>query len=346
MRVALDAEHFRQAEAGIARYARNLARELRSLDGIEVIEIGGGERAPRGSLRKRLTTLRQDLLWYPFQARATAARLGANIYHSPLPRGPLREGRPPFVVTVHDLVALRFPETTTAWSRLHTRLALRRVVSAADRVITPSADTAADVQRLLGVDAERVRVVWNGVDGDFFQSGPAPEKTDPYVLFVGTPEPRKNLSRLAKAMRVLRSQGRPHRLVIAGADGWGGETPHDPHIQWAGRVTDTELRSLYANASCLALPSLHEGFGLPALEAMASGTPVTAARVGALPEVVGEAAVLVDPLDVRDIARGLERCLVNSAELVAKGRLRAAQFTWRQCAEKTARVYREITSGS
>jgi glycosyltransferase involved in cell wall biosynthesis len=345
--VALDAEHTRQSEAGIARYARSLARELTAQGLATVIELGAGEVVPRGTIAKRLLTARQDFLWYPWLARRSARVRGADVYHSPLPRGPLTRSSLPFVVTVHDLVPVRFPETTTRWSRLYARLTFRRVLSAADRVIAPSQNTADDLATLGGVQPEKIRVVPNGVDRIFFgRPSDASPVEGPYVLFVGTPEPRKNLARLTAAMELLRSRGRNERLVIVGGGGWGalpaGIAIDSERVKRIGRVSDEQLVSLYAHASCLALPSLHEGFGLPALEAMAAGAPVVAANSGALPEVTGGAAILVDPLDPASIADGIAQAIAEKDSLVARGRLRAGEFSWKKTAELTAQVYREL----
>lgn len=341
--VALDAEHTRQSAAGIARYARALERELNALRETTVIELGAGPVVKRGTLAKKLLTARQDLAWYPWLARRAARKLSADIYHSPLPRGPLSSGSPPFVVTVHDLVPILFPETTTRWSRLYSAVTFRRVLGAADRIIVPSQNTADDLNALAHVPGDRIRVVPNGVDEMFFSRlPPRPPSAKPYVLFVGTPEPRKNLERLISAMTLLRSRGFRERLVIVGGGGWGANPPASENVQMLGRVSDGELHSLYAHASCLALPSLHEGFGLPALEAMAAGTPVVAASSGALPEVTARAAVLVDPLNSSSIADGIAEAIERRESLIARGRDRARQFSWGKTAALTAAVYREM----
>lgn len=297
----------------------------------------------RGTLGKRLTTARQDFYWYPYAGRRAAARAGADVYHCPTPRAPVTRGRPPLVVTVHDLVPVLFPDTMTPWSRLYARATTSRVLEAADVIVVPSHDTAHDLTSHLGVSADRIRVVWNGVDPVFF-SEPRAESpiTGPYVLFVGTPEPRKNLPRLVEAMASLRAQGLPHRLVVAGGGGWGHVRLDPQAVHIVGRVSDSDLLALYAHADCLALPSLHEGFGLPAAEAMAAGTPVVAGARGALPEVVGNAGVLVDPYDVNAIASGIESAIADRERLAAAGRARAAQFSWDAAAESMVSIYREL----
>lgn len=340
---AIDATHLRQSGGGIARYIRGLVTALRARNDIRVVELGAGPRENRGTLRKKVMTAGLDLVWYPWLGRARAAALGADVYHCPAPRGPLFADRLPVVMTVHDLVPFLFPETMTRWSRWYSLATHRRMVTRADRVICPSRDTARDVVELLGVEERRVRITPLGVDSQFFEPLAAAEPPPtPYVLFVGTQERRKNLERLEQAVEDLRGRGFPHVLVLAGADAWGDVRIGKSFTRKVGSVTETQLRRLYADAACLAIPSLHEGFGLPALEAMAVGTPVVAARAGALPEVTGDAAVLVDPLDTIDIANGLERAITAGGALRAAGRRRAALFTWEKTAAATCAVYHEL----
>jgi glycosyltransferase involved in cell wall biosynthesis len=162
------------------------------------------------------------------------------------------------------------------------------------------------------------------------------------VLFVGTPEPRKNLSRLVAAMRELRDRGFGHRLVLAGSGGWGTAPPEGDFIDNLGRVSDEQLCSLYASSSCLAIPSLYEGFGLPAAEAMAVGTPVVIGARGSLPEIAGNAAIAVDPYDSSAIAAGIERAIAGRDKLIALGQERAKRFTWEEAAAKISGVYSEV----
>ena len=341
--VAIDAEHTRQTSAGTARASRSLVRALSDRADVRPIVLGGGPVLERGTLRKRLATARQDFYWYPFGGRRAAARAGADVYHCPTPRAPLTRGRPPLVVTVHDLVPVLFPDTMTPWSRLYARATTSRVLDAADIIVVPSHDTANDLTAHLGVSSDRIRVVWNGVDAVFFAVPPAESPVPgPYVLFVGTPEPRKNLPRLVEAMEALRARGLPHRLVVAGGGGWGRVHVDPQSVQLVGRVSDAELLALYSHADCLALPSLHEGFGLPAAEAMAAGTPVVAGARGALPEIVGSAGVLVDPYDVNAIAAGIESAITDRERLAVAGRARARQFSWEKAAESMVSIYREL----
>jgi glycosyltransferase involved in cell wall biosynthesis len=231
----------------------------------------------------------------------------------------------------------------SAWNRFSSRTTLRRTLDAADLLIASSQNTANDMNSLLKIPANRIRVIWIGVDEIFFESpSPLPADEKPFVLFVGTPEPRKNLVRLFAAMTELRARGFAHRLVIAGSGGWGGALPEAEFVDNLGRVSDEQLCSLYSRATCLAIPSLYEGFGLPAAEAMAVGTPVVAGARGSLPEITGPAAILVDPYDSGAIASGIERAITQRDKLIALGRERAKQFSWAETASRIAAVYAEV----
>lgn len=343
--VGYDCEHERQSEAGVTRTARSLARALERIRDVLLVRLGGGPPAPRDTFRKRLTTVRQDLWWYPVGGRQLARRVGAKVYHCPTSRAPTTRGPVPLVVTIHDLASFRFPETLTAWTRLYERQMLPRVAKIADRIITPSANSADDIQSILRVPAEKIRVIPHGIDEGFFEDDETTRPyASPYVLFVGTPQPRKNLARLSAAIDLLHSRGHDLRLVIAGSEGWGNIQLTGARIEAAGKVSDEKLRSLYRHAECLALVSLHEGFGLPALEAMAAGTPTVASNSSALPEIVGRAGVLVDPLDVEAITAGILEAIERKRELREAGRARAGTFTWELAAERTAAVYRELAA--
>jgi glycosyltransferase involved in cell wall biosynthesis len=199
------------------------------------------------------------------------------------------------------------------------------MIRAAARVIAVSEFTARELEELLGIPRERVRVVPNGVEPVFTRTGPAADGD--YVLAVGTLEPRKNLQRTIEAAKRIGVE-----LRVVGEPGWGRV---DPGVAWQGRVDDAELARLYRGASCLVYPSYYEGFGIPVAEALACGTPVVTSRGSAMEEVAGNAAVLVDPLDVESIAAGI----------VEAGSRRVDGFeppTWDDAARSTVEVYREV----
>lgn len=343
LRVALDLSPTRLGRAGVARTTLQLADALDARPDVDLLRIGLGSSPAPGTTARRALVLRQDLLWHPRGARREARLRGADVLHSPLARGPLTAGSPPTVVTVHDLAVLHHPETLSGWNRRYTERTLRRVLAAADAIVAVSEDTAADLAAFDAGVAHRTHVIPNGVSPFWSAPDATPEPGTPYVLAVGTPEPRKNLGRLAEAMRRRRAAGATERLVLAGADGWGADdVGAEPWIERLGRVDDRTLRALYRHAAVVAIPSLHEGSGLPALEAFAAGAPVVAARAGALPETTGDAAVLVDPLDPDAIAAGIDAAIATAETLRAAGRRRAAGATWEIAAARYADVYRSV----
>ena len=271
------------------------------------------------------------------------------------------------VATVHDLGYLRFPDEHPRATRLLRDAANRWSAARARRVIAISEATRSDLVRHYGTSPRKIGVVHHGHDPMF---RPIRDRDQleavrarhglgaPYLLFVGTLQPRKNLERLLRAFdRVAERVSGPLTLALAGGVGW-----HEVRLQRAlaslrtpdrvrvlGYVPDTDLAALMSGALALAFPSLHEGFGLPVLEAMACGTPVLASATSSLPEVVGDTGLLVDPLDVEAIAGGLER-LVRDADLrrnlAERGLARAAGFTWDRAARETLAILENAAGGA
>lgn len=254
----------------------------------------------------------------------------------------------PLVVTVHDVAFVHDPEKFSRHGARVMRRSLEAVRRRADLVICPSRVTIADLVDL-GFDAASLRHVPLGVrvtptaDADRRRVLRTYRLPDEFVLFVGTLEPRKNLCRLAAAHGRL--SGAPP-LVVVGAEGWGDQQravdQARDDTRFLGFVPADDLAALYSAATLFAYPSEREGFGLPVGEAMASGTPVVTSRGTSTEEVAGGAAVLVDPFDVGDIARGLEEAADRRAELSSAGPTRAAELTWATAAERTAAVYAEL----
>jgi glycosyltransferase involved in cell wall biosynthesis len=326
IRVAIDVSPLVQTRAGTARYLKGLMRELERRRDVTVTTRAFG----RGD---KISTLARDGFWYPFVLGHTT---DADVLHCPTYRGPLRS-RVPLVVTVHDLAVLRHPEAFNRWTRAYSPLLVPRVLAAARRVIAVSEFTRRELIELLRVPAEKIHVVPNAVGEEFTREGDAEEGE--YVLAVGTLEPRKNLERLVEAVR---KTGRELRVV--GAPGWGGVEVGGNGVRWLGEVDDDELARLYRGATCVAYPSLYEGFGIPVLEAMACGTPVVTTRGTAMEEVADGAAVLVDAQSPEDIAAGIERAASERDELVARGVERARAFRWDAVADATVHVYKEAMS--
>jgi glycosyltransferase involved in cell wall biosynthesis len=356
LRIALDTTGLELDVGGSARAIVALRAELDRRDDLEVVALAHGGRHATSGWRRVLRGLHRELVYMPIQLPQRAARAGADLLHCPVGVAPVRS-RVPLVVTVHDVMALEHPDWFTRANALQQRLVLPRALAAAARVIVPSGYTRERLVATLGVDAARIDVVAHGVGSEF-----TPGATDraalerlgvegPYVLTVGTLQPRKNLAAAVAAFERAAADGISHSLVVAGARGWQddavidmlGQTSLRARIRAVGRVSDDELVNLYRGADCLLFPSLYEGFGFPLLEAMACGTPVVCGNRTSLPEVAGGAALLVDPDDTTAFAAALTEVLsspARHAELVDAGLARARGFTWRRCADLTVAVYR------
>lgn len=256
--------------------------------------------------------------------------------------------RAPLVATVHDLAFLHEPEHFTRWGRLLFTRSVRTLRHRASLVLCASSATMEDC-RSAGMPADRLRLVPLGVRAvpatadDVARVRAAHRLPERYLLFVGTIEPRKNLARLAEAVDRLAD---PIELVVVGSAGWGDAAPvTSRRVRFVGFVPAADLGPLYAGAAAACYPSIREGFGLPVVEAMAQGTPVVTSLGTATEEAAGGAAVLVDPLDVDDIAAGIERALADDGALAAAGRLRAAELTWDRTAALTVGAYRDAAAG-
>jgi glycosyltransferase involved in cell wall biosynthesis len=295
--------------------------------------------------------------------------LGADVFHVPLNVVPIFMPKP-YVVTIHDMASLLYPEARSVdanWRAYRFRRGLQR----ADRVIAVSHATKRDVQRVMGVPESRIRVIHNAPDPVFTRSDVADDlrlrellfdryQVDyPYILYAGTIRAQKNVPRLVEAFAVLRGELDSHpiykklRLVII-----GDELSKHPQlrrtviqsrvenlVRFLGFVPIDMLRAFYKNAAAFVFPSLYEGFGLPPIEAMACGTPVVTSNVSSLPEVVGDAAIIVNPENVFDIARGIREVLLDEflrRRCVQLGLQQLKRFSWRLTAEQAAAVYREV----
>lgn len=250
----------------------------------------------------------------------------------------------PFVFTIHDLIQIQVPEVSTVDKLLYYRAVLKPAARRAYRVLTVSNFCRDEIVKWCGLPAERVINVGNGVGAAFRPGGPRYEPGFPYMLYVGSHREHKNLRRLILAFRKI-DYSNLHLLVT------GSPTPKfrshiesaglTDRVQFLGCIADDKLASIYRGAILLVLPSVSEGFGLPPLEAMACGTPVVVSRCTAPPEVVGGAGILIDPFDVDDLRKGLERVLGDAGLRLALGRLglqRSRQFSWDKVAERVRRI--------
>lgn len=363
-RVAFDATVARLGWAGPNVYITNLGRALAALLGDRFATLESRWASPLGARRTlgdRARTLVRDLWWHQAGVALAARQARCGLLHLPAGLGPLL-GTLPLVVTVHDVAVLRFPRLFRPWHGAYARAVLPRLARRARQVIAVSQATKRDVVELLGVPAGRVTVVPNGVHpamslvpADSSRAHAVRERyrlPERFVLTVGAIEPRKNLARLLAAVEHLRTRPEASDLVLvhAGPEGWladgvrraGLGTVPDGPVRFIGRVPSEDLAVLYRLARCCAYPSLWEGFGLPVVEAMACGCPVLTSSVSALPEVAGDAAVLVDPTSTEEIADGLARLWTEDelcASLARRGRERAGRFSWERAARETTAVY-------
>lgn len=270
----------------------------------------------------------------------------------------------PLVSTIMDAIPLSNPEwiNHTVLGRAKTKL-WKMMVKRSDHVLTISEYSKSEITRYFGIEPSRISVVPLGVDQRFFYPIPELERKSvltrynidkPYFISVGTLQPRKNIARILEVMSLLPEYIRKtYSLVIVGHYGKGSDSlvkaihkaEREGWCKWLGYLPDDDLRSLLQSATLLVFPSLCEGFGLPILEAFASKVPVVASNTSSIPEVAGDAAILVDPLDSADIASAITKIIEDkefTETLIQKGIVRAKEMTWRRCAEDTFNVYKTV----
>ena len=357
MQIHLFADSLAEGWPSMDRYARSLYRALRTVAPEADVRLLV---PPTPPAKNNAAVILWRLLIYPFWAHRQQGEVNHVIDHS---YGHLLIALNPShtVVTVHDIAPLIFPGRGWGLSSLAWRLALKNM-QRTRHLVTDSAFIAAQLRRRLkGVNA---RVIPLGVDTCFHQfSSSELERArrwlalpdGPFLLHVGHTQPRKNLEGLLQALTILHRKG--HRVPLVQVGGWPssaqmaliGNLGLEHSVHFWGRADEKTLLSLYNLAAVLVFPSFYEGFGLPVLESMACGTPVVAANAAALPEVVGDAGLLVNPKDPESIAEAIARILDDSSladDLRWRGLERARRFTWRRTAEKTLVFYRQILSGA
>jgi glycosyltransferase involved in cell wall biosynthesis len=369
MRIAIDARKWR--DYGIGTYVRNLVRHLARLDHETTYFLfcDDSDQATLRDLAENFVPVVESSAGYSLREHVSIPlqlrRLGADLLHSPHYVVPLL-GRRPTVVTIHDCIHLLFPQyLPSRWHLHYAELMLRKAVERSALVFTVSEASRRDILRFFPqADPDRVLVVPNAIDPALLED-PGEEEMERvceryqirgrFVLYAGNIKPHKNLERLVAAFAQLRQRSgcEDLKLLII-----GDETSRygslrrsveaagvRQDVRFFGFVPERTLAALYRLASVFAFPSLYEGFGLPPLEAMACGTPVVTSRLSSLPEVVGDAAVLVDPYSVDDIAAGLARILEDAElrkHLVAAGRQRAQHFSWERSVRAVHAGYQRV----
>jgi glycosyltransferase involved in cell wall biosynthesis len=373
LHIAIDARRIR--DFGIGTYIRSLVHALACIDTknrytlvsgpSEVRTLAGLPENFHTAIYARGDQTAADHLLFPMFLRG----LSPDLVHIPLNRVPLLMIKP-YVVTIHDMANLFYDDQAGVRMRLR-RFRFRRGLVRANRVIAVSEATKRDVENLMGVPPQRLRRVYNAPDPEFARGSSSSEEkqrileryqiTYPYLLYAGNIRRHKNVPRLVEAFAVVREQLAGHaayqdlRLVIIGDT--ISQYPEvrqavikskmEHQVRFLGFVPFETLRCFYQSAAAFVFPSRYEGFGLPPLEAMACGTPVVTSSISSLPEVVGDAAVLVRPESVFDIARGIREVLTDDnlrAELIRRGHQQAARFSWERTARQVLDIYMEAAT--
>lgn len=368
MRIGIDATALPRQRLGAANYTVCLTRELLEASAADEFVIftkpaqsglfGTAKNATLVAAALPFRTYR--LAWEQLALPGLAQRYRLDLLHSPHYTVPLALGCPS-VVTFHDMSFFLYPRTHQLYRKVFFRTMIPWAARRASAIIAPSQSTRADIVRLLRVPQDQVRVVHHGVAPVFH---PVPESLAcaellkkyglrrPYLLYVGNLEPRKNVPALLRAYNQLLQEGLSASLVLAGTRGWIdtpiGETVRKlglgERVRFLGYVEQEDLPTLYSSAAAFVYPSLYEGFGLPVLEAMACGAAVVTSNTSSMAEIAGDAALLVDPLDVGALAQALSKILRDprlGADLRRRGIERAKGFTWERAAVRTLEVYRQ-----
>jgi glycosyltransferase involved in cell wall biosynthesis len=357
--IAYDAGPARPEPTGVGVYVRDLGTTLRRLYGDRIRIFGSRLDGPLAGQAERYMQLERYQLWLQRWGSGEAAATGADLAHYTNAVAPLRSALP-FVLTVQDLSLLRYPRYHP-FRRVLSVPVMLSAVHRARRVVVPSTATANELRKLLRVPARQISVV------ELAPAEPIPPvahdravevlrefdlDTVPYVLSIGTLEPRKNIHRLVAAFE--RVADTDLHLVLLGGRGWHTgvidraieRSAARERIHVPGYVSDEARHVLLQESAGFAYVSIYEGYGLPIVEAMAAGIPVVASNLSSMPQAAGGASVLVDPFDVRGIARGIEDMLARRNELVEAGRERAAQLSWSRTASETMAVYEAAAARS
>jgi glycosyltransferase involved in cell wall biosynthesis len=376
LRVVIDVRHIR--DFGIGTYIRNLLNALGEIDHDDhyTLTAKPDDIGSFAHLPKNFETVpyagrdsdRADHVRYPLFIRNFAP----DLVHIPLNTVPLFLPNP-YVVTIHDMSSLLFGSHVAGWRESMRLFRFRRGLVRASRVIVVSDATRRDVENLLGIPKSRVRLVYSAPDPQFLDAGGSQEEPErrrileryqidyPFILYAGRIRPHKNVPRLVEAFAVVRGELENHpeyrdlRLIIIGDEISKHpevrraviQTRMEQAVRFLGFVPFDTLKVFYAAARVFVFPSLYEGFGLPPLEAMATGTPVVTTNVSSLPEVVGDAAMIVNPENVFDVARGIREVLLDHElreRLIRQGYAQLSSFSWQRTAEQVLEVYREVAA--
>jgi glycosyltransferase involved in cell wall biosynthesis len=315
---------------------------------------------------KHLRTRAARILWEHTQLPRVAKMHGLDVLHCPSYICPLRTTSVPYVVTMHDTIAIDNPKWCKQTNSLYFSLFMKAATRKASSIISVSKCTADDLRRNFSLSYSKIHVVYSGIDEIFSPKKDYPQcyrvrehynLPERYILYVGNIEPKKNLWTLLRVQRTLREKGLPHKLVIVGRRSWGVKVELDEisreikadNIVWTGYVDRRDLPCVYQMADVFVFLSLYEGFGFPPLEAMACGTPVISTNTGALNETLAGAALTVDSYSVGQITRAVVSMITDSSlqeKHIRMGLKQSSLFNWERTAKETLLVYQEVSATS
>lgn len=357
MRIIIDTQTTLGKKSGFGFYVENLVNNLKKVDSKnEYFFVNSGWKG-RMSTPKRFR-------WDQHKLVGKARKLKADVVHQPCFSVPIF-GNFKKVVTIHDLIPIKFPKNLGFASRMFFTKFMPFTYRYADKIIAISESTKKDLVEILGIDEKKIRVIYEAASENFqviddmdkiVEIKKKYKITGPYILNVGTLEPRKNLELLVRVFAsVIKDDSLEHRLVLVGKKGWGYEKLFklikdlniEDRVIWTDYVEDDDLPYIYNGASLFAFPSLYEGFGLPILEAMKCGVPVISSNTSSMPEIVSDAGILIDPKDEKKWVKEIGEVLNNDVvqvKLREKGLEQAKKFSWEKCARETLEVYEKLSN--
>jgi len=362
MKIGLSTEHIIEKETGVGDYAYNIISNLLSIDKKNKYYLIHNRKINKDIFNKTNNLIiplpkikPRELLWHFYTLPKKLEKLGLDIFHSTAQLNSISNTKYKKMITIHDLAAIKFPHTHNLYPRLSAKYILPKVISKSDKIIAVSENTKKDIINYFKVDKDKIEVIYEAAEKIF-----KPVKTkkvlekynidQPYILYVGTIEPRKNINLIIKAFQEIKRNNLPHKLVIVGKFGWKYQSiltslKGSNDIILTGYVKKEDLPEFYSNAEFLVYPSLYEGFGLPPLQAMACSCPVISSNTSSLPEVIGNAGILINPKDKETLKSSMlklikDRSLIS--ELKKKGLKQSKKFSWEESAKKTLNIYNSL----
>lgn len=312
---------------------------------------------------KYLKTRAARICWEHTQLPRLSVKHKLHVLHCPSYICPLRKISVPYVVTIHDTIAIDHPQWCKETNALYFNLFMKAAAKKASRIISVSECSANDVKRNLNLPCSKVRTIYSGID-EIFRAGKNSSRCsevrarynlpERYILYVGNIEPKKNIGTLLRVQKTLREKGLLHKLVIVGKRSWAAKAEIKEisretvsgNVVCPGYVDRNDLPYVYQMTDVFVFPSLYEGFGFPPLEAMACGTPVISTRSGALAETVSDAALIVEPHDIKQITQAIFSMITDSSFRERHTRMgfkQSSMFNWDRAAEQTLSVYKEVS---